>query len=425
MIVLIVFILIIQLIVCVYFTSTSRNKAILINLSTLSFILLYTVPFFNNYEKYYRLECLILFGSLGLLLGMVFTRIVLQKKQKLSAVHVRQNYINKLNTTCNSRFIKVSYFFLAISLLAISSSLKNLGGISEILFSAAGGADYLQARVNSPNSGLNGLLIWLAPISLSYLFIDLLTENIKKTYTRKLISFSIILFLIMTGYLLLTVRHNAITTCLMLFSVYIFISGFSKSKFLIVISIVCSIILVFQAVRVTSVDDLSVSSLMELRSDESEHLEVTSAIVSKVLENGYTGLTHIKDIFIFCIPRKFWQDKPRTSYLNRTYFPRQAFVGSEKAIGILGEGYSIYGNIGVLFLTLLFSITISIIQLKLDRIGLGLKQLLLILTILPVTYIGIRTGVFGKHLLSVLMMIFQVHIYFSVFKVVNIITKKQ
>ena len=116
-------------------------------------------------------------------------------------------------------------------------------------------------------------------------------------------------------------------------------------------------------------------------------------------------------MFVFLVPRKFWPDKPRTSYLNRRFFPDEAKIGTEKSVGIIAEGYTICGGIGVFMLMFFFTILIGLIQIKLDKLFIDLKTFLFILPFIPLTYLGIRTGVIGKHLLSIFIMILQVKLY--------------
>jgi len=404
-----------QLGLCMKFVKYSRYSGLLINILCVSHLLLYVLPYLFNSRNYPEVGEVILFSSLGILIGTFIVSLSYRK----SFLYKNDNHIEQalkgIRPLNNQSLVWLSYIFVSISLYSIYITLQSIGGINVMLIAAGGGAKYLDARVNSINSGMLGLLIWFGPVSLSYIFFDLLIETRKKK--TKAIIFFILLISMLTGCFLLTIRHNTIAIFLMLFTVHTLVKGFSKTRVIIIIIFSTGVVYVFQAIRIGDIEDFSIQKITETRSDEIEHLDVTAKIISKVNNNGNTYLTHIKDIYIFLIPRIIWPNKPITSFLNREYFPNVARSGSEKAIGIVGEGYSMFGFFGVFILTIFFSYVISRLQYMLDTFDFSILALFIIISIIPLSYIGIRTGVFGKHLLSNLIMIFQVMLYLSISKI--------
>lgn len=409
---LVVFFSFLQLALCVKISRKSRFKGLLINILSLSFIFLYVFPYLLNSRKFEDIGGMVFFGSFGIFFGTFL--VYLFKKNKITKSFNNIEDLTILKTSAN---LFLSFVFYGISIYAIWLSLQSIGGIQVLLTSAGGGREYLEARVNGANSGILGLLIWLAPISISYIFFDALTESYRIRRFFKYLVFLICLVALVFLFMALTVRHNTISTLLMLFLTAVLVKGFSRKKLIVVLVLSLSVFYVFQAIRLSTIDELNFGKLSELRSDETEHLEVSNEIYNKVNKIGYTGISHMGDVFIFIIPRALWKSKPKTSYLNRTYFNDFAQSGSEKAIGILGEGYTIIGNFGVFLLSTFFAMFIFALQLRLDISVISLRFYLTVLALVPLSYIGIRTGVFGKQLLSIFVMLIQGWVYALVYRV--------
>lgn len=402
--------------VCGIIFTKSRFKGIYINILVISHAILYVFPFISHSEKY-DLFYLIFFSSLGIFTATLLISVYYLKSKQLKIKKFLEVNFYELKLFNSNKLLFFSYLGLVISLYAIYNSLMNVGGVEQMIFSTGMGREYLEARVNSENSGLLGLLVWLAPMSIAFIFINLLVEKNRKIALKKRVFFFLFLALLFFGYFSLTIRHNSITTFIILFICYSIFREISKRRIFLMLTLTTIIIVGFQAIRLGVLNDFSLESVLETRSSGVEHLDVSEEIVKKVDNSEYTYFSHVGDIFIFLIPRKFWVDKPKTSYLNREYFPDVARVNSEKAIGILGEGYSMGGYLGVFLLTLFFTLFMGLVQIKMDLNIISFKLILFMLTIAPLSYLGIRTGVFGKHLLSVLMMLLQVYTFLILSKI--------
>ena len=312
----------------------------------------------------------------------------------------------------NFGVILVNLLFI-LAIVAIFQSLRMSGGLF-VVIEGSGGAEYLDVRVNSKFSGILGLLIWLAqvPIVLFLYFFITSKKNKLRLGLKYFVSFSVL----MAGYILLTVRHNAVATILALFVTYIILTGFTLRKLMISFILSLLVVTAFQAIRVTGIDDLSLDSAYNTTAKSFEHISVTEDIIHKTNINGFTYFKHLLDVPIFFIPRFLWDEKPRTSFLNRRYFPQVASSGSEKAIGIVGEGYSALGLFGVFINSFVFSLFLSKMQSIIDSSENLLIRCLVAAIITPYAYIGVRTGVFGKHLLSIFIMLFECYIIYFSFK---------
>lgn len=400
-----VFCLLLLMPVLIYFALNSKTKGILINCTFATFIIVYYIPLMlvPTREISQELAASTIICLYGLFVGFFF------------------RFPNFRSTTAKTYIISSSILgksiingFFLIALASIIMSLKLAGGLF-VVVNGAGGADYLNVRVNSPFSGILGMFIWLAPIPIVLFFYDYLTEPPSLKKKKLLLKFIVCLFLLISGYLLLTVRHNAVATVLALFTTYICITKFSIKNTIIALTIILSIIVIFQTIRVSGADNVDTSSALNSTAKSFEHVVITQDIINKTHDRGFTYFQHMLDVPIFFVPRAIWTGKPRTSFLNRYYFPRVAKVGSEKSIGIIGEGYSSYGYVGVFLIAAVFSFFISQMQFILDSSPNLLLKCFVASIIAPYTYIGIRTGVFGKHMLSMILMCIEAYIIYLTF----------
>lgn len=388
----------------------SKFKVILINITFFCFFSLYVIPLILN-QRYRSLSDIIFLGSLGLFFATLLIHVYYSKNIYLRIKKSTSfNFLHIQKIKSNMLFV-ISLLFLLISFFSIYKSLSNSGDLTNIILSEGAGRDYLEARVNSEWSGVLGLLIWFIPVSITYMFFDYLTELKIKTKRRKRFITIFCLVIAFLGYFLLTVRHNTVSTLLMIFITLMFVKGFSKKQFLFSSLAIIIVLFSFQAIRTGGLNNFTLHDFEISAGNQFDHINSTNLIVNKVNKHGFTFFKHFGDVFVFLVPRKFWPDKPRTSYLNRRFFPDEAKIGTEKSVGIIAEGYTICGGIGVFMLMFFFTILIGLIQIKLDKLFIDLKTFLFILPFIPLTYLGIRTGVIGKHLLSIFIMILQVKLY--------------
>jgi hypothetical protein len=290
-------------------------------------------------------------------------------------------------------------FFCIIGIGSVFLSLYYAGGLFAVLLEG-GGRSYLEVRVHSSESGILGILAWASPIGLA-LLLALWLES-KQRYV--ILALFICFFLAsMTGFVLLTVRHNAVATILILLATFIRYRGFSFRIAVFSALLLLMIFVGFQALRVSVLDEFSVDSAVDSFTRSVEHLDVTQHMIKQADYDGHSGFLHVLDVPIFLVPRDIWPDKPMTSTLNRIYFPSEASVGSEKAPGIVGEGYASAGYLGVVMVAVIFMAVLSMVQQRLDRYQSPFLATLFAAAFIPYAYIGIRTGVFGKHLIASIM----------------------
>jgi len=356
-------------------------------------------------EIIYNLAVIISFYSLlvGIFLGKAF-----QKKEKIG--EEKSNYFRTSKIS-----LILSFFLLAISFFAAYSSLMNSGGLLSIIFSEYAGGDYLQARVLGKGSGVLGLLIWLIPVNLLFIFLSL-RAYIRYKFFRTLIV-STLIFLAIASYILLTARHNLITLFL-LFYYYIYFTCKKTAKRVFFVAPIIGLLVIslLQGVRVSGAEDIEISKSMTIFLESLEHKDVTHKIIAQVEEENYTYFAHVQDVFIFFIPRAFWAEKPRTSYLNNLFFPDLAKGGSEKAFGIVAEGYAALGLLGVLLLSFFVGMFFSLIQNYIYNSKNKTKALMYLAIFIPLSYISVRTGVFGKHLIGSILIFINIKLLFLLSK---------
>lgn len=379
------------------FTILYTLPLIIESLFSFKFRSFYVVP---ANEMIYNLAVLISFYSLLIGIFLVRALIKMKKNEKMKNEYFRTSKISLL----------LSFFLLGIAFYAVYLSLMNSGGLLSIIFSEYAGGDYLQARVLASGSGILGLLIWLVPINLLFIFLSL--RAYLKYRSLRIILISFLIFLSISSYILLTARHNIITL-LLLFYYYIFFTCQKTAKkiFFIAPIIALLIISLLQGIRVSGTDT-EVSKSITIFLESLEHKDVTHKIIAQVEREDYNYFAYTQDVFIFFIPRVFWPDKPSTSYLNNKFFPALAKGGSEKAFGIVAEGYAAFGLLGVMILSLFVGIFLQYIQNYIYKSRNKTKSLMYLAIFIPLSYISIRTGVFGKHLIGSILIFINIKLLF-------------
>jgi len=364
----------------------SRTLWLLPNLALLTFAVLYLLPIFTRPISD-SIFLPILTANISLALAALLFRGL--------PVAARRH---KPPIITGNVFLLLGVLFCSIGVFAVYQSLAASGGLTSVLLDY-GGRGYLAARVNGANSGILGVLAWASPFGLAMLLAAWLQQPGRYgVFAVFLVFFG----LVMGGYFLLTVRHNAVATLLMLAAVVFRYRGFKLRSALLFALPLVAVFTVFQAVRVAGVGQLGLGSIINSTSQSAEHLEVTEYMIEKTRFDGYTGFSQMLDLPVFLVPRVFWPEKPRTSTLNRLYFPEQASVGSEKSPGIVAEGYVSWGYPGIIIVSFAFMGLLSFVQARFDRLKDPLAAALFAAVFVPYTYMGVRTGVFGKHLVPVI-----------------------
>lgn len=382
--------LLLNLFAVVVISRKNVSFGLLPNLTLATFIVLYVIPIF--FDRHISDEVLFAVVIANAILIAIFVSYSISKG----------NYLNRIREAEERKRLSISGFsvllaiiFCVIGNVATYYSLINSGGLFSVIFDF-GGRGYLSARVNGEGSGMLGVLAWLSPFSLAFLFAAALSKRRKRYW----ILFLIFFFMTALGYGLLTVRHNMIATLIMLMLTYL---TFRKASFKIVILFFATSIAVlvyFQSLRVSGIQGLAFDMALNSAFASNEHLRVTEHIIKQTNATEFTVFTHVSDVFIFAIPRSIWPSKPETSTLNRIFFPEVASVGSEKAIGLIAEGYASLGLLGVSMITAAFAFMISRFQRHLNRTWSEPKAAFIAVAFVPICYIGVRTGFLGKHLIS-------------------------
>lgn len=378
------------------------KRGILVNVMLGTYVSLYLFPLYlldSGDSALVMVRYSIFIGAFGLISGVLLFSKAFSKINKSS---VTTTFLVGNGATL------LALVFIALGLFAIYQSLLSSGGLLSVIL-GRGGREYLEARIYSKGAGTLGAMAWLGPVALSVLWARFLSENRGRVIIGGI--FLLALLLILTGYFLLTVRHNAVATLLALFVVSAYLKDIALKSFVIMFSGALAIVVVFQAVRVAGIDQVDSGSYIETTMRSFEHLDVTRHIISRTEDLDYSYFAHMSDLPIFLIPRALWDEKPSTSTLNRQFFPEVASIGSEKAVGIVGEGYASMGFFGVFLICFAFSSFICYVQLLLERsTKKTLLRCLAISLIAPYAYIGVRTGVFGKHQITFIIMFIQAYI---------------
>lgn len=226
----------------------------------------------------------------------------------------------------------------------------------------------------------------------------------KKHRVSRLIVAIVVAFIGTIPFILLTVRYNILMIALSLMAL---LERDRLSNRRAPLFIVIGILLVFSAgwlqlVRVqgTSVWNELVRSL--------DYIYVTERVIEDSYENGFVYGKHILDAMVFMVPRALWKAKPVTGTLNRRYFPEHSAVGSEKLVGLIGEGYSVFGYSTVLLFGILWGIMMGLAEIWINRLKSQPTLFYLCLTaLMPYAFMGIRAGIFGKHQITIAIMLVQ------------------
>ena len=141
---------------------------------------------------------------------------------------------------------------------------------------------------------------------------------------------------------------------------------------------------------------------------DSAYLEWTSHIIRESERNGFLYGRHLADVPMFLVPRSVWPDKPVTSTMNRRFWPELADIGAEKLPGIVGEGYTTAGLLGVFCFAFVLGLAVRKANdwVQSNRSN-ELKYVLLASTLAGWAYSGVRVGLFGKQFLTFAIMLGQ------------------
>ena len=361
------------------------------NISLAAFSLLYLFPLLGT-EVSETTAIAILVANLSLIVTMIGFKI---RKGLRANEHANRRAGNML--------VLMGVFWCLVGLAGVYASLSLAGGLFVVLENF-GGRGYLDARVHGQYSGLLGIAAWTSPLGLAMVFAAWFENPKKHAY---FLIFLLFFVLVVGSFFLLTVRHNAVATLLMLATVYVRYRGVNTRAILLLAASFVSVFVLFQAVRTLGLDGLSVEAVVEVTQRSSEHLEVTERMVARTDRAGHLWFSHAQDVISFFVPRAIWSDKPVTGTLNRIFFPEVAVVGSEKAAGIVGEGYVSLNHLGIVIVCVVFAGFLSVVQRKLEADRNVLRGALVAATFIPLAYIGVRNGLLGKHLISFVVIYFQ------------------
>ncbi|MBI9070767.1 MAG: oligosaccharide repeat unit polymerase [Melioribacteraceae bacterium] len=377
-----------------------------------TFVLLYVVPEFLNFLYDFNLRKSFFIEKHEFLYHF---SVIISFFSLLGGIHLSKKRQQKKRTILFEKYVSLSRgafllanLFLLLGVYAGFKSLQNMGDIYSVLFSTRFGGDYIEARIMGENSGIIGVLVWLIPINLAYIYI-----YIQYRFRSVIIGFlykSLIFLIPVSIFLLLTVRHNLISLIILIFYYFLFTNYKFAKKAFYLFPILFVVIIFMQGIRVSGIEKVESKESIEFFLESLEHKNVTHKIINDVSRKGFTYFEHIGDVFVFLVPRAVWADKPIGGYLNNHHFPEVARIGSEKAIGIVGEGYSAFGLVGVFLLSGLLGYVIYSVQLKISEEPDLVKKLFWAAIIIPLSYFSIRSNMFGKHLINSLLVLLNIFI---------------
>lgn len=383
----------------------------LVSLST--FFFLYTLPqilswmfnfeFRNSYvkeENEWLYDLLVSLGFLTLYSGIKIGRfffLFFYKKKNIEKIV--QTYQLKANIVG----VIVSIVLYTLAIYGAYMSLMTAGGLFSVIISDRAGGDYLVARTSGGAfTGIFGTILWFVPMATVYIYLYLRRFSYRGlTFIAQVLLVGIPLIV----FFLLTARHNMIGFMLTIYYyMLLFKPKIIQKLSVIAIPAVFFLLASIQSIRISSIDDVNFASTTESFIKSFEHKNVTHHMMRVTQEKGYTYFRHTQDAVIFLFPRFLWEEKPITSFLNRTYFPGEAKSGTEISPGILGEGFAALGVIGVFILCLFWGFFIAFVQHKIYTQRDLTRNLLLIAIFAPLSYFSIRSNVFGKHLIGTIIM---------------------
>lgn len=390
--------LVINILTGVFISLRNSVLGLLPNLALATFTLLYVVPLFVETDISVQLLSAILLSNA--LLSAVF--VLMSAGRKKNSRGFPDGSDGRAAFKLGDVAISLAVVFVIVGNAATFYSLVNSGGLLAVI-SDFGGRGYLNVRVNSASSGILGVLAWSSPFGLAVLYATALTRR-RFRYWVLFLGFFL---LTATGYALLTVRHNMVATLIMLLLIHLVIRKVSPTLLVIFSALAVTVIVFFQSLRVSGLQGLAISTAVNTIFASNEHIKVTESVINTVNRSDYLYFAHALDVFTFAIPRALWAGKPETSTLNRVFFPDVAAVGSEKAIGLVAEGYASLGLLGVVALSAAFALLISRLQRALNQGGMSVRATLLAVALVPISYIGVRTGFLGKHLITFVLVYLQ------------------
>ncbi len=305
--------------------------------------------------------------------------------------------------TYSERLLVAGAAFFAVGTAGIVLQLKQAGGALAVL--EGGSQSYIEARLGS--NGLGGLLASVLPIGVLCLLLAIPRLRDTPRFLKHLLVFAVVMSGVLM-FLLLTVRHNI---AIILFGVSILLEmTLPKRSHLLVPALLLSLVLgagMLQTFRVSSGEDLG----FEVGKIAAQYtqLETTAHVLQMTDTDGFLYGQHVLDVVVFAVPRALWPEKPVTSMLNRIYWPRVAASRSEKTPGLVAEGYTTVGLIGVFIFAILFGSIVRAADrwLKVCMTN-GTQYLLTATALCGFTYMSVRAGLFGKHLYNSGMMLAQV-----------------
>ena len=184
---------------------------VLPNLTIATFITIYVIPIF--FDRQISNEFLLSVAISNTIFLTIFIYSSFIKNKYFNILRYDGNF---RTLSINGASIFVAIIFCIVGNLATYYSLVAAGGLLSVI-SDFGGRGYLEARVNNESSGALGILAWLSPFSLAFIFAAALLKR-KKSYW---IWFTFLFITTALGYGLLTVRHNMVATLIMLMLTYL------------------------------------------------------------------------------------------------------------------------------------------------------------------------------------------------------------